>query len=71
AQGRTFTANVTSALIRDFGGCSIGGRHPFIQGQLEFTPNGKATRYIDFGNGTCDETATVTIKNKTYTITLK
>lgn len=71
AKGNTFTASTDSPLIRDFGGCNVGGRHPFIQGQLEFTPNGKATRYIDFGNGSCDENATVTIKGHTYNINIK
>jgi hypothetical protein len=71
AKGKTYTAAITYPVIRDFGGCNIGGKHPFIQGRVEFTPEGKATRYIDFGDGTCDLIATVTIKNKTFTITLK
>lgn len=70
-KGKSFTANVTSQLVRDFGGCSINGRHPFIQGTIEFTPSDKATRTVDFGNGSCDLDATVTIKGKTKNITLK
>jgi hypothetical protein len=49
---------------------SFGCRRHFTQGTLEHTPGGKATRYIDFGNGTCDDQATVTINGTTYTITL-
>ncbi len=70
AAGDHFTATVTSQLIRDFGGCNIGGRHPFIQGTMDFTPGAKATRHIDFGNGSCDNTATVTIGSHTYTVTM-
>lgn len=69
-KGDNFTANVTSQLIRDFGACTISGRHPFIQGAIDFTPGSKATRHIDYGNGSCDLNATVTIKGNTYNITL-
>lgn len=68
-KGNTFTANVTTQLVRDFN-CSVGGRHPFIQGELDFTPGTKPTRHIDFGNGSCDLNATVTINGHTYNITL-
>ena len=69
ANGETYTATAT-AMVRDFGGCNIAGRHPFISGELDYSPSGKATRYINFGNGTCDLLATVTIYNVSYTITL-
>lgn len=69
-KGDNFTVSTTSQLIRDFGACSISGRHPFIQGTLDFDAGTKPTRHVDFGNGSCDLNATVTIKNKTYTITL-
>ena len=42
----------------------------FTAGVLEHTPGGKATRYIDYGNGSCDDQATVTINGHVYTITL-
>ncbi len=70
ASGKSYSGYVTSQLVRDFGGCTINNRHPFIQGTLEFTPSGKATRYVDFGNGSCDLNATVTINGKTHNITL-
>jgi hypothetical protein len=69
ANGETYTATAT-AMVRDFGGCNILGRHPFISGELDYSPSGKATRYINFGTGTCDLLATVTINNVSYTITL-
>ncbi len=65
--GTSFTSVITSPLIRNM---SFGCRRHFTQGTLEHTPGGKATRYIDFGNGTCDDQATVTINGTTYTITL-
>jgi hypothetical protein len=69
-KGVSFTASVTNQLVRDFGGCNISGRHPFIQGSLDFNPGSKPTRHIDFGNGSCDLNATVTINGHTHNITL-
>jgi hypothetical protein len=73
AQGINYNAVITSQLIRDFT-CSPNvahvHRHPFIQGILEFTPEGKLTRRINYGSGTCDQEATVSIGNFTKTITL-
>jgi hypothetical protein len=67
SNGNTFSSNITSPLIRNM---AFGCRRHFTQGTLEHTPGGKATRYIDFGNGSCDDQATVTINGNTYTITL-
>ncbi|MES2567985.1 MAG: hypothetical protein V4565_14015 [Bacteroidota bacterium] len=68
SNGNSFSSNITSPLIRNM---SFGCRRHFTQGTLEHTPGGKATRYIDFGNGACDDQATVTINGNTYTITLQ
>ena len=70
SNNETFTVNVTNQLIRDFGGCTIAGRHPFIQGTFVYTPSGKSARTFDYGTGTCDLNATVTINNVTYPFTL-
>jgi len=69
ANGRSFTSVIPSAkpLIRDM---SIGCRKHFVSGEIQHTPDNKPTRVIDFGNGACDDQATVTINNKTYNITL-
>ncbi len=73
AAGNNFTANVTNQLVRDLS-CAPDmnrpGRHPFIQGNIDFTPGTKATRHIDYGSGTCDLNATVTINGISYPITL-
>lgn len=66
ASGNNYTSTISN-LVRDFGGCKIAGRYPFISGTIEFTPGTKATRYIDFGSGTCDNSGTITIKGITYT----
>ncbi len=67
ASGNSFSSIITSPLIRNM---SLSCRKHFTQGVLEHTPNGKATRIIDYGNGACDDQATVTINGNTYTITL-
>lgn len=41
------------------------------QGIIHFQPTGKALRIIDFGNGICDDDATVTVNNNTFNIKLK
>lgn len=73
ASGLSYTATITNQLIRDFN-CSPSSlyphRHPFIQGTFEFTPSGKYTRKVDFGAGTCDFNATVTINGTTFNILL-
>ena len=66
ASSESYTA-VMTGLIRDFGTCGAAYKYPFIQGNLDFTPGAKYTRYINFGNGTCDRTGTVTINGITYT----
>jgi hypothetical protein len=38
--------------------------HPFVAGTVDFTPSGKTTRIINFGNGAC------TTNNQTYTISI-
>lgn len=65
AAGTNFTLTILKALRREIG-C-----HHFVSGQISLLPDNKAVRLIDFGNGACDNEATVTINGKTHTITLK
>lgn len=65
--GGSFQSNITSPLIRNM---APGCRRYFTAGTIAHTPAGKATRYLDYGNGTCDDQATVTINGNTYPITL-
>ncbi len=68
ANGHSFTVNITSPLIRVM---SIGCRRHFVQGTFDLTPDNKPVRTVDFGNGACDDLATVTINNHIYTIHLR
>ncbi len=63
--GTSFTASITNPLI-------IALNCQWIeQGTITFTPSGKLTRKIDFGDGTCDSKATVAIAGVTFPITLR
>jgi hypothetical protein len=70
--GTQFTMNITSPLRIDFG-CfiSIPKTALITQGKFDFTPSGKAVRSFDFGSGSCDNDATVTINENTYNIKLR
>lgn len=43
----------------------------FTEGILEVQPQGRTFRSIDFGTGTCDKTATVTIDRKQHNMEMK
>lgn len=66
AGGENYTAYMIG-MTRDFGACGAFLKYPWIKGNLNFTPGTKATRYVDFGNGSCDRTAVVTINGIDYT----
>jgi hypothetical protein len=60
--GTGYVATIVTPLERALSCYWIG------KGILDFTPSGKATRIIDYGNGTCDNVATVTINGHQYTV---
>lgn len=64
-EGHTFEADIIENLIKKIGCRWI------VDGKLELKPQGKQSRTIDYGDGDCDNKATVTIGNKTFPITLK
>jgi len=64
ASGNNYTANITKPLRRALSCRWIDS------GTIEITPEGKQTRTVDFGNGNCDDQATVSVRNKTRNITL-
>jgi len=72
ADGMSFMANISTMLVRNFN-CSPSLTHhhfhPFVAGEIDFTPSGKTTRKINFGVGACDETYTISIGNWSVTIT--
>lgn len=70
ASGETYSVSVPQStwLVRDFT-CTSDRRY-FVSGEMDLTPSGKQTRRINFGNGSCDNQATVTINGNVYNITL-
>lgn len=63
-EGRNFTVNITSAL-RAAVAC-----HYIKQGTMDIQPEDLYLRTVDFGDGTCDAQATVTINGNTYNFTM-
>lgn len=64
-KGLAFSATITKALLVSFDCRWI------KSGIVEMIPAKKANRSIDYGDGTCDNEATVFIKGKTHSIKLK
>lgn len=64
-EGTAFTANITKRLWVDLSCAWI------KEGTFELTPSGKPTRTLDYGSGLCDDKATVTVNNTTFTVTLR
>ncbi len=65
--GAAYTMNITTPILVDFG-CA---KSRTTKGHITFTVAGKADRSIDFGNGTCDDEAVVTVGKNSKTIVLK
>jgi hypothetical protein len=72
ADGLSFTDVISIMLVRNFN-CSPSlihpHFHPYVAGEIDFTPSGKLTRKINFGTGACDETYTISIGSWSVTIT--
>ena len=64
SDGRSYTATIITALRREIG-CRW-----FVSGSIEIVPHTLNTRLLDFGDGVCDNQATVTINGNTHSITL-
>jgi hypothetical protein len=64
SDGRSFTAQTLEPIRKDRT-CSW-----ITDGVLEVTPNSRPTRTIDFGDGTCDDDATVTVNGNSHAINL-
>ncbi len=64
--GNAFSMVITKAITVDFS-C----QYHLISGTVEITPSGKATRVIDYGNGSCDDDATLTVGKKTIAFKIK
>ncbi len=64
ANGNAYTVLIISPLIKALN-CNW-----IKQGVMDITPSGKPVRSINFGTGTCDDQAVVTINGTNYNITL-
>lgn len=64
SKGVAYVIEITKALRKE-----IGYKH-LTEGTIEITPSGKNTRTIDYGDGTRDNKATVTILNRSFNILL-
>jgi hypothetical protein len=64
ADGTTFSVAITTALRVELTCPRI------VSGVIEITPSGKPVRILNYGSGTCDNQATVTVNGNTYNITL-
>lgn len=65
--GTSYTVNITSPILVDFS-CAASR---LVKGTIEFSPSGKTARVVDFGNGTCDDDATITVGRTTKSFKLK
>ena len=64
-EGRNFTTSITNALIKKTN-CKW-----ISSGTLKLTPDGFATRTVDFGSGACDDDATFTVSDQTISFKLQ
>lgn len=62
--GKSYTVNITQPIVKR-SSCSW-----IESGRMDLTPQGLATRTVDFGNGNCDAQATLTINGNTFTFTM-
>ena len=63
--GFSFTMVITNPLRKE-----IGCRH-MVSGTFEFTPGNRSVRILDYGDGECDNIATITVNGVTRTIYLR
>lgn len=64
ANGTQYTMTITNPIIKAMS-CQW-----IEQGTVEIQPNGGLLRILDFGNGTCDDQATITVNGVSHPITL-
>jgi hypothetical protein len=70
--GRTYTRTITTPVIADFN-CRAAGNFLRVSGieEMEVTKAKKnRTRTIDYGNGNCDNTITITVNGKSEEVTV-
>jgi len=70
-RGRTVTHTILEPVVVSYA-CYANGGFARIAGkkELRISGNRERVRTVDFGDGTCDETITVTINGREYTLTI-
>ena len=63
-EGNSFIASITHGL-------HVNSCRYITEGIFELTPSGKPTRTFDYGDGICDDNATLTINGKSFQIKLR
>lgn len=63
--GLPYTVSITQALR-----IQLNCQHLITQGVVAITPASGVVRTIDYGNGSCDNTFTVTVNGHTFTVTI-
>lgn len=63
--GVNWTMEITTPVVRDLGCTWIS------KGVVDITPDGKAVRTVDFGDGTCDNKATISINGNKFEFTMQ
>ncbi|HEU4718249.1 MAG TPA: hypothetical protein VFU15_10460 [Bacteroidia bacterium] len=63
--GKTWSSDITTPIIRDMD-CSW-----LTSGVVDITPEGKPTRTVNFGDGTCDNKGTITVDGSTFEFTMQ
>jgi len=66
-EAKSYTANISKALVFKLDPAC---RH-IVEGIFELTPSGLPTRTLDYGNGDCDNDATITVNGATFNIKLR
>lgn len=72
-KGNTFTRQITNPIIADWG-CLSEDKFVRVSGEITMTINigsNETVRVLDYGDGECDNTVTVTINGQTFTITVE
>jgi hypothetical protein len=63
-EGKSYTMNISAPVVKRTS-CSW-----IESGRVDITPEGLAVRTVDYGNGTCDAQATLTINGNTFTFNM-
>lgn len=71
--GRSFTHSITTPVVANWG-CAAEGGFARVSGVVELTKlggYGSRTRIVDYGDGTCDNTITITTFRRKYEVTVE